>query len=319
MEEPDFLVKLAMVKPFRRVIAVGDSQLVQSLLESKIVVDEHFSFIPSLIESCGEGDLIITLNNPIECACQVVNYTTSDRNSRYYIPYEEQAQVQEYIQGSTTYLEQYRLHDRMRIIIPNPSLNLTKNDYEFISVGDRCFSSIMLKDFNLRLSSYPFDYIPSSPSLILKYCQTASSFYPSEGSIYNEDGIPFAHFLPRLSRRDFRETFEKRLGRFQNVLTNAKPVVFVHTTESQICPLLKSQDDYQEGLLNLIEHIERHKSGPFLFLSFGHQTVTHKHLINVLVSMDNKVNKLTRDEEFRPIYKREVYKCFERLLQNIFV
>ena len=69
-------------------------------------------------------------------------------------------------------------------------------DHIFISIGNKCSTAIVLKNLNLRETSLPFDYIPTSPDSILKYIKSGfKNFIPAKGKVSNDDGVWFGHFF----------------------------------------------------------------------------------------------------------------------------
>lgn len=106
----------------------------------------------------------------------------------------------------------------------------------FISLGSKCLSRMALNDLGLAKASFPFDYVPISPYLILKYLQDESGFLPEQlGQDRNADGVWFGHFdITPEGRADLEETFRRRFARLREVLTSGEKILFMYTTESDI-------------------------------------------------------------------------------------
>jgi hypothetical protein len=72
-----------------------------------------------------------------------------------------------------------------------PTIFLNSNDYEYIvSIGNKCPTAMILRDLHIYKESFPFDYVPTTPHLILKYMQNQDDFYPKKNVKKND-----FHFL----------------------------------------------------------------------------------------------------------------------------
>jgi hypothetical protein len=133
---------------------------------------------------------------------------------------------------------------------------------EFISIGPYCITAEILKNFNLRLKSYPFDYIFSSLELVkhsindnfnifldkkyltkgtnnnstrhefycnfldtqLLYLHHIKNNFPSDYKVSSGD-LFFHH---NLIDNNIYEKFKKRCDRLINLITNNNKIVFVY-------------------------------------------------------------------------------------------
>ncbi len=76
-----------------------------------------------------------------------------------------------------------------------PSVIINRKDYDcVVSIGNKCPTAMTLRDLHLYGESFPFDYIPTKPALILKYLRDQSEFFPRRGHVRNGDGVWFGHF-----------------------------------------------------------------------------------------------------------------------------
>jgi phosphopentomutase len=91
-----------------------------------------------------------------------------------------------------------------------------------------------LKKLNLSQESFPFDYIPLNPKLILKYLNNPKDFYPIKNNVRNIDDIWFGHFNVTDKYEETISTFERRFQRLFDALENKKKILFVYTAESDI-------------------------------------------------------------------------------------
>jgi len=91
-----------------------------------------------------------------------------------------------------------------------------------------------LKDLNIYKDSYPFDYIPTTPSLILKYLQNQDDFYPKKNVIRTNDCVWFGHFDINNKYIETIDTFKRRFERLFSLLQNKKKILFVYTSEADV-------------------------------------------------------------------------------------
>lgn len=112
---------------------------------------------------------------------------------------------------------------------------VNKEDYAaIVSLGNKCPSAMMLSSIGVYNESFPFDYIPSTPELILKYMKDPTDFYPEKDHILNKDGLWFGHFNLWDGYEKTIEEFKDRFYRLFNLLKEKKPVLFVYTSEADL-------------------------------------------------------------------------------------
>lgn len=108
-------------------------------------------------------------------------------------------------------------------------------DYDYIvSLGNKCPTAIVLNDLNLYKESFPFDYIPTTPSLILKYLIDQTEFFPKKNTVRTKDDVWFGHFDLNEKYEETLETFKRRFRRLFDALKNKKRILFVYTSEADI-------------------------------------------------------------------------------------
>jgi hypothetical protein len=150
-----------------------------------------------------------------------------------------------------------------------PTQFLNYNDYEFIvSIGNKCATAIYLKELNIYKQSFPFDYIPTTPHLILKYLQNQNDFYPEKNIVRTRDNVWFGHFDINEKYNETIETFKKRFERLFNLLENKKKILFVYTSEADVYNEMNNRynDNYNE-LCKIVEYlIETYKYDNFKLL-----------------------------------------------------
>jgi hypothetical protein len=150
-----------------------------------------------------------------------------------------------------------------------PTQFLNYNDYEFIvSIGNKCATAIYLRELNIYKQSFPFDYIPTTPHLILKYLQNQNDFYPEKNIVRTRDNVWFGHFDINEKYNETIETFKKRFERLFNLLENKKKILFVYTSEADVYNEMNNRynDNYNE-LCKIVEYlIETYKYDNFKLL-----------------------------------------------------
>jgi hypothetical protein len=150
-----------------------------------------------------------------------------------------------------------------------PTQFLNYNDYEFIvSIGNKCPTAIYLRELNIYKQSFPFDYIPTTPNLILKYLQNQNDFYPEKNIVRTRDDVWFGHFDINEKYNETIETFKKRFERLFNLLENKKKILFVYTSEADVYNEMNNRynDNYNE-LCKIVEYlIETYKYDNFKLL-----------------------------------------------------
>lgn len=116
-------------------------------------------------------------------------------------------------------------------------IETTINEKDFaaiVSIGNKCPTAMMLSSIGVYNETFPFDWIPTTPELILKYMNDQTDFYPQRDHILNIDGIWFGHF-------NVSDGYEKTIGEFKGwfdrlfkLLKEKKPILFVYTSEADM-------------------------------------------------------------------------------------
>ena len=58
-----------------------------------------------------------------------------------------------------------------------------------VSLGNKCPTAMLLSSIGIYNNSFPFDWIPSTPELILKYMKDQTDFYPRRDHVLNMPGM----------------------------------------------------------------------------------------------------------------------------------
>jgi hypothetical protein len=128
-------------------------------------------------------------------------------------------------------------------------VTLNENDYAaIVSLGNKCPTAMILSSIGLYHNLFPFDWIPSTPELILKYMKDQTDYYPQQAQVLNKDGLWFGHF-------DIWDGYEKTIGELKegfnkllNLLKEKKPILFVYTSEADMYNEFgcRYRDNYRE-------------------------------------------------------------------------
>jgi len=182
-------------------------------------------------------------------------------------------------------------------------------DYDaIVSIGNKCPTAMILRDLNIYRESFPFDYIPTTPKLILKYLKNPLEFYPGKNEIITIDQVWFGHFDLITQYGTTVETFKRRFDRLFDLLENKKRILFVYTSEADIYNEMNNRyNDNHGDLLKLREYIiETYKITDFLILAIHTNKIyeNEPNLVNYTIHVDEKYmsdNKETNvPEVFNP-------------------
>lgn len=140
----------------------------------------------------------------------------------------------------------------------SPTRYINKNDYEYIvSLGNKCPTVMNLRSVECYRESFPFDSIPSTPALILKYLKDPTDFFPKQNVSRNKDNVWFGHFNLDNDYDTRINTFKRRFERLYNILKEKKRILFVYTSAGDIYNEMGNRyhDNYGE-LCKIKEYIE---------------------------------------------------------------
>lgn len=136
----------------------------------------------------------------------------------------------------------------------------------FISLGNRCITSMALDQLGLRKEAYPFDFVNTQPAWILDYLKDPESFIPvREKMVYdkvndvirNPQGVGFLHHDMGAGFETTRQTFLRRFVRLQSVFKSGEKILLVYTSEADVYNEMNSRynDNYGE-LQKIVTHLE---------------------------------------------------------------
>jgi hypothetical protein len=171
-----------------------------------------------------------------------------------------------------------------------PTVFLNSNDYEYIvSIGNKCPTAMILRDLHIYKESFPFDYVPTTPHLILKYMQNQDDFYPKKNVVRTPDDVWFGHFDINEGYDETIETFKRRFARLFDLLQHKKKILFVYTTEADMYNEMNNRynDNYNQ-LTKLVEYIiETYQYDNFKILCVhtNKSFADTKHIVNFTINV----------------------------------
>ena len=208
----------------------------------------------------------------------------------------------------------------MNYSIQNKFLNY--NDYEYVvSIGNKCPTAIILKELNIYNESFPFDYIPTTPCLILKYMKNQDDFYPQKNIVRTSDEVWFGHFDINENYDKTIETFKRRFTRLFGLLQNKKKILFVYTSEADVYNEMNNK--YNNNYYNLSKIVEyiietyKYENFKILCIHTNKSFPDTNNMVNFTINVpDNYIsdNMSTHTMETTTPYR----KTLKNLLQDIF-
>ena len=155
----------------------------------------------------------------------------------------------------------------MNYLKPDKFVDHREYDY-IVSIGNKCPTKMILSTLNIYKESFPFDSIPTTPFLILKYLQNQEDFYPEKNVVRTKDNVWFGHFDINHNYNKTIDTFKHTFNRLFNILENKKKILFVYTSEADVYNELnnKYNNNYND-LCRIVEYIiETYKYDNFKLL-----------------------------------------------------
>jgi len=126
-------------------------------------------------------------------------------------------------------------------------------EYEYIvSIGNKCPTTMLLRELNLYKESFPFDYVPTTPALILKYLQNTKDFFPEKDVVRTKDGVWFGHYNISDKYETTINTFQRRFQRLFDILYQKKKILFVYTSEADVYNEMGNRYNENYASLNAI-------------------------------------------------------------------
>jgi len=203
----------------------------------------------------------------------------------------------------------------MNYITPTKFINL--NEYEYVvSIGNKCPTAIILKKLEIYKESFPFDYIPTTPNLILKYLQNQEDYYPKKNEIRTKDNVWFGHYNINDGYIETIETFKRRFICLFDILNNKKKILFVYTSEADIYNEMNNRynDNYNE-LLKIVNYIIKtynYDNFKILCIHTNKSLIDTNNIINYNINVSDKY--LSDDMS---THTAETYLMYRNTLENL--
>ena len=151
-----------------------------------------------------------------------------------------------------------------------PLYHINIKDYDaIVSIGNKCPTAILLRDLKIYKESYPFDYVPTTPKLILKYLKNNEDFFPKRDEIRTKDNVWFGHFDIDEHYDITISTLKRRFERLLNLLTEKKKILFCYTSEADLYNEMGNRyNDNMGDLIKLKDYlIKTYKYDTFTILA----------------------------------------------------
>jgi hypothetical protein len=204
----------------------------------------------------------------------------------------------------------------MNFIRPSTFIDINEYDY-IVSIGNKCPTAMILRDLNIYKESFPFDYIPTTPSLILKYLDDQTDFYPKKNTILNKDKVWFGHFDINEKYEETIKTFRRRFDRLFEALRNNKKILFVYTSEADIYNEMNNRyNNNYDDLTRIISYIiDKYDYHTFTVAAIhtNKEFINTRNLINYTITVPEKY--LSDDKS---THTSEIWTEYRSILKSLF-
>jgi len=203
-----------------------------------------------------------------------------------------------------------------------PNIHINASDYDtIVSIGNKCPTTMILKDLHIYKESYPFDFVPTTPKLILKYLKDTSEFFPFKNQIITDDEVWFGHYNLDEDYTKTIETFKRRFARLFTALEEKKKILFVYTTEADVYNEMGNRynDNYAE-LVNICDYIKtKYEYDNFTILAIHTNKIYEntENIINFTINVDAQFCSDNKESHVAQVW--DPYRdLLKKLLQMIF-
>lgn len=210
----------------------------------------------------------------------------------------------------------------MNFIEPIEFINIDEFDY-IISIGNKCPTAMTLRSLELYKESFPFDYIPTTPALILQYLQSTDNFFPERNNVKNKDKVWFGHFNINDKYDETIQTFQNRFRRLYSALENKAKILFVYTSEADVYNEFGNRyNNNYTGLCNIISYIQNTYQYNNITILAIHTNKSFTNTENIknytmtvpdkYLSDDGSTHKYPIFSEYRKVLKKLIQKIFQK-------
>lgn len=219
-----------------------------------------------------------------------------------------------------------------------------KNYDEIISLGTQCNPGLSLRALNLKKETYPFDWVRSNSKIIYDVLLNGKNNYitfdkEKSNDYYtkhlhcidlkdfplthiNSYGQYFTHYT-ELDTIALKNTFDKYLDRFFEVLNSNKKVLFIHTHEEYIYHK-KSRDamvefyNYLCKINDLLEEKYPKLRFEIINIDINNNFENYKNIININMEYNLPIsdNAETHVDKFYEPYRETITKEINKYLYN---
>lgn len=190
-----------------------------------------------------------------------------------------------------------------------------------VSIGNKCPTAMILRELEIYKESFPFDYVPTTPKLIIKYLKNSILFYPTRGEEVTSDGVWFGHYNISEGYDVTVEMFKRRFDRLFSLLSEKKKILFVYTAEADIYNELGNRynNNFQDlnDLSLYIEDTYKYTDFNILAIHTNKSFESDNRILNYTITVDNKYlseNKKTNIPDvfvpYRTVLKSLLNKIF---------
>lgn len=200
----------------------------------------------------------------------------------------------------------------------------------FISLGNRCITTMGLQSIGLKGEAFPFDYVNSQPSWILEYLKHPDSFIPERslmvndnGLLRNSKGVGFLHHDMGAGFETTRQTFKRRFDRLFEVFKSGEKILLVYTSEADVYNEMNSRynDNYGE-LQKIVKYLEETYSGIDVEILAIHTNRTYEstpQFHNYTISVDDQFmsdNLETHIPEVYDLYRSKITEFLKEIFSK---
>lgn len=191
-----------------------------------------------------------------------------------------------------------------------------------VSIGNKCPTAMILRELEIYGESFPFDFLPTTPKLIIKYLKDSLLFYPCKGEIITKDGLWFGHYDTFEGYDVTVEAFKRRFDRLFSLLSKKKRILFVYTAEADIYNELGNRyNNNYEDLKDLCKYIQtsyNYTDFKLLAIHTNKQFESEDQIINYTIYVEDRFLSENKETNVPAIFVpyREVLKS---LFKKIFL
>ena len=194
-------------------------------------------------------------------------------------------------------------------------------DYDYIiSLGNKCPTTDTLRNLGIYKESFPFDYIPTTPKLILKYLKDQTEFFPEKNVVRTKDDVWFGHFDIAAGYDTTIETFKRRFQRLFEILLTSR-ILFVYTSEADIYNEMGNRyNDNYNSLCELRDYfIEKYNANfRIVAIHVNKEYIDCSHIVNYTIKVPETYmsdDMSTHDSATCESYRN----CLRIMMINIFI